>query len=260
MQKIREGDQTERKHTCLDWFCFGLDLIFPPVCCFCQKVCRPVRPYPGICRNCLSKLPLRFGTERQLDRLPLQTGQKLYLSAVLCAAYYQSPIREALLRQKFADSPEMSVALGSLLVPLIKHLSPRPSAVAAVPLHEERLRERGYNQAGLLAEQVSQRTGLANLSPGLIRTRKTLRQSEVPDRQARQANVDGAFSLDTQYTEDWLIQNPMENRHIVLIDDVLTTGATIEAAAQPLAQAGFRVTGLVVASDQGFLIGKKKTN
>ncbi|MDW7659482.1 MAG: hypothetical protein SCM11_20125, partial [Bacillota bacterium] len=99
-----------------NWLQAGLDLALPPVCCFCRRIHQPVITHPGICRSCLAGLPLRFGREQQLAWPdPGQAAQQLrHKPIIYCAAYYESPIRETLIRLKFYDAPELSVALASL--------------------------------------------------------------------------------------------------------------------------------------------------
>ena len=225
-------------------------LLLPPVCCLCRRVHRPVTDYPGICRSCLARLPLRFGPQQ---RLAGKDGE----SGVIAAAYYLPPVRDLLLRLKFSGAPQMSIALTGLLTQLVRRQVPDAAAVLAVPLHRRRLRERGYNQAGLLAGQLADALGLPDLSAGLLRCRETGRQSETADRHERRVNLAGAFSRDLAYWQAWLAAWPAGSQaRLVLGDDGLTTGATLAAAAEPLRRAGFAVTGAVVASNaRGTLAG-----
>lgn len=246
-----------------NWLQSGLDLILPPVCCFCRRIHQPIPSHPGICRACLATLPLRFGREQQLSWPdPEQTAQPLHHKPIIfSAAYYDSPIRETLIRLKFYDAPELAVALASLMCHLIRHMKPEPAAVVAVPLHRRREQERGYNQAELLAGLIGSRLNLPDLSAGLIRMRATQRQSELAGRAERLANLAGAFTLDRAVWQRWLPGAPATRdpgrQNILLVDDVLTTGATLTAAAEPLLQAGFMVTGIVAASNCNSLSGQQ---
>ena len=159
-----------------------MQILFPPVCSICHQVCLPdqIGSANGggrICRSCLAMLPLRSRENRRLA-WPVQLTDPAHQDAcVLCAGFYRGTLRQALVRAKFADAPETAAALSSLLVPLVGSAGERFDAVMAVPLHRDRLRERGYNQAGLLARQVSLVLKIPDWSEHLIRIRATGRQS-----------------------------------------------------------------------------------
>lgn len=235
-----------------NWLEQGLSVLFPPVCAICRHVCLPGQIGLAcggghICRTCLAMLPLRNGENRSLA-WPVQLADPSHRGArVLCAGYYRDTLRQALVRIKFADSPETAAVLSGLLVQLAAGSKDRFDAVMAVPLHRERLRERGYNQAGLLARQVSLVLKLPDWSEHLMRNRATGRQSVQQSREVRLANLAGAFSLQDGFHLGKAAAQPP---HILLLDDILTTGATLTAAATALWQAGFQVTGLVVASNR----------
>jgi ComF family protein len=233
----------------------GLSLLYPPVCVFCNQVCQPDEQYPGICRGCLAHLPLRSGRAAHLDWRQLAllsnlvdlTGRPIPAgSAIYCASRYQGVIREALLKLKFDDRPDIAVGLASLLIQVIGRLGLRPQAVAAVPLHRSRLRERGYNQSALITDQIASHLEIPNWSAHLSRNRATERQSALGSRQERAMNLASAFTLEAPAAPP--PGHPCGA--IILVDDILTTGATLTAAAGPFWQIGVPVTGLVVASEQ----------
>jgi ComF family protein len=127
-----------------------------------------------------------------------------------------------------------------LAAELARVVPPAPAAdlVMAVPLHSARRRERGYNQAGLLAEALAGTIGVPRLEGEIERVRDTRPQARL-DPRSRRANVAGAFR----------VRNPgrLEGRTILLIDDVVTTGATFEACLEALARSGARATGVALA-------------
>lgn len=214
------------------------DLLFANPCLVCKQAAGSSGPVPGLCRSCLSLLPWRL--DDGAVSWPAETWPQAD-SKILIACTYESPIREGLIALKFADATEWHRLFAALLVQTIRRQPHRYSAVAAVPLHRQRLAERGYNQAGLIAAAVARELLLPDWSNWLVRHRQTERQSEQSVRAARFANLAGAFA--------WTGPQDLRAAHILLVDDVLTTGATLVAAAAPLFAAGAAVTGLVVASN-----------
>ena len=237
------------------WLKSGLNIFYPPVCAICRQICQTsqiayTNGCGNICRLCLASLPLRIGAAQHLA-WPLLPGDSDHPPAeVLCAGYYRNTLRQALLHVKFADAPDIAAALSGLIVRLVVVAGARYDAVMAVPLHKDRLRERGYNQAGLLTTQVSQALKIPDMSERILRVRATGRQSAQQNREERMANLDGAFRLSGQLACKPLAAGRLHTIHVLLLDDILTTGATLTAAAAVLWQAGFLVTGLVVASNR----------
>jgi ComF family protein len=108
--------------------------------------------------------------------------------------------------------------------------------VVPIPLHAERLRQRGYNQAALISQAFCQRTGLRHWPEALVRVRATAAQHELNPLQ-RQHNLAGAFAL-----------KQVPATPVLLVDDIYTTGSTVQAAQQVLAAAGIPVAGVIVVA------------
>jgi ComF family protein len=164
---------------------------------------------------------------------------------VLAALYYESPVREVLLRLKFGRDASLAPMLGALTARASTLgngiFAAPPEVVAAVPLHPARQRERGFNQASLIATEVARLLRVPDRSDALVRVRATRRQSDVRTRAERDANLRGAIR----------VADPLafRGRSVLLLDDVLTTGATLAACAEAVARFHPKsLEGLVVAS------------
>jgi len=227
----------------------SLESLFPPLCAFCKKVILECPQFPGICRHCLTQLPFRPYFQSRFN-WQIFSDACLPDSWVYCPTYYQGMMRQALPRLKFGDAPDLAPALASLMLHSIGRHHLKFRSVVAVPLHPARFRERGYNQSGLLARQIAMKMDIPDWSFLIERTRKTGRQSEQTERSERWINIAGAFNL-SQNWQDMHIKgiSASECLPVLLIDDILTTGATLSEAAKQFWQVGIPVTGMVVSSD-----------
>lgn len=146
--------------------------------------------------------------------------------------YRHHKIRALMWRAKYADDAKAITLLAECLVDLI----PQQSTVVPIPLHPARLRERGYNQVERIAHALAHvRRDVTIQNDLLLRSKNTPRQTHLR-RKERLANVRGAFSVLSGVT----VTAPL-----VLIDDIVTTGATLHEAKQTLTDAGHRVTGCI---------------
>jgi ComF family protein len=156
---------------------------------------------------------------------------EIYFVAVRSFTAYEGPAIAILDRLKYRNRQEYAEVISPLMVRTLQsHYSALAfGGVVAVPLHPTRRRERGYNQAALLAEAISRKTGLAYLDHTLLRIRPTPSQTHL-DRRARAKNVRDAF----------VVRNAeaVVGKTILLVDDVCTTGATLNECAQALCAAG----------------------
>jgi ComF family protein len=216
-----------------------LDLFYPPRCAGCGRfgsffcpLCdsRTLEPATGVCAGCgRAHLGSGFcGACRHSYRA---------LSGVFATALFTNPIRPALLQLKYNGVTAMAEPLAERLSRLWLRQGLQADVVIPVPLHASRLFERGYNQAALLGEILSKRVGVDYNASALARTRATRPQVHL-SRSERLRNVDGAF----------IATRPLVGMRVLLIDDVCTTGATLESAARALTAKGAQtVWGLTVA-------------
>lgn len=195
-----------------------LDLLFPPKCPFCEKVL----DRPGICPKCKAALPWTAETEA------LREGP----GGLRCAAplWYEELARQGILRYKFRDASGLAEPLGELIAQCAaEHFSGEFDTVTWVPVSRRRLRERGYDQAELLARAACRRWETEPVRL-LEKTAHNPAQSGIQDAAARRANVLGVYEP--------VKPERIRGRHILLVDDICTTGATLTECVRVLKDAG----------------------
>ena len=199
---------------------FVLDLLFPPKCVFCGKVLDTGET--GICRRCQKELPWLTGSEAEL------TGE--FFS--LCAAplRYQDQVRDSVRRYKFKGRRGYHKVYGKLVAQCVHdHLAGRYDLITWVPLSSQRKKERGYDQAFLLASAAALELGEVAVET-LRKARDTDPQSGITEDARRRANVLGAYTpVDPEL---------VAGKRVLLIDDVVTTGSTLSECARTLRTMG----------------------
>ncbi len=210
-----------------------LDLIAPPSCLGCGA---PTAGGP-VCGRCLHRLERADPSDlaARLDALPhaRDTFDDAFALWVFDKGGVLQRIQHAL---KYGNRPAYGHHLGALVGQAYRDAGrPHPDLVTPVPLHRTRLYERGYNQSAFLAEGLAEALGAPCRPHALRRLRATRSQTRL-SRRRRWENVSGAFAV----TEPEAV---VEQR-VLLVDDVLTTGATATAAALALREAGAAAVGL----------------
>jgi len=210
-----------------------LDLIFPPRCAGCGQgdslwcsACQAgVRVIRGpICSHC--GRPLESLRDHPL--CPQCRQSTLEIDGIRSAVIFEGPLREAIHHLKYRGKTSLAVPLGAFLSARWQ-ADPLPAdAIVPVPLHASRTRERGYNQSTLLAEQLSRASGLPLTESMLKRVRATTPQVTL-NAAERKLNVCDAFQASGEVAR---------GRRVLLVDDICTTGATLEACSIALRQAG----------------------
>ena len=205
-----------------------LDLLFPPRCVFCGKVLSGGEL--GFCARCRKELPWLEGAAAE------QTGEFFDLCASPLA--YRDAVRDSIRRYKFKGRQGYHKTYGRLVARCVRdHLAGKYDLITWVPLSDRRKKERGYDQAFLLASAAALELGDVAVET-LRKGRNTRAQSGLDDDAARRANVLGAYSI--------VDPELVEGKRVLLIDDVVTTGSTFSECARVLRSAG--AAGVVCAT------------
>ena len=206
----------------MKWISDLIELIFPRHCCVCGEVLS--RQEQDMCLDCLYKLP-------KIEKIHLSELEKVFwgrfdVERVAAYIYYQkeSPYNRLLHKMKYGNHPEVGMRLALMAA---EQLSKEGffdgiDAIVPLPLSKKKRRQRGYNQCDYIAEGLSQTTGIPVLKDCVVRNKSNETQTHKT-RDERWRNVERIFSL----------ANPelIEGKHILLIDDILTTGATLTNCA-----------------------------
>jgi competence protein ComFC len=213
------------------WLWTGIDWLYPPHCGGCQN------QGARWCSDCQSKTELISTSPVCLICGIPQNGAVLchncqtvlpHFNALRAWAVYKGPVRQAVHRLKYKRNIGLGEVFGRRLMDCMLNLHWQVDAIIPVPLGVARLAQRGYNQASLLARPVAWGLGLDYLPQALLRVRETRSQVDLSVQERRQ-NVTGAFNA---------CHDQVKGRKIVVIDDVATSGATIDACAAALLDAG----------------------
>jgi ComF family protein len=217
-----------------------LDLLLPPSCAGCGRY------GTAVCPGCRADLrPLASAADGFLAPDPsIVVGDAMVLATAAFA--HRGTAQRILRRLKYGGGRRLAGPMAELALPALKRLLAvsGPAVVVPVPLHRSRQRDRGYNQAELLARELARRAGLP-LWPAIVRRRATQRQHSL-NRATRLRNLRQAMELSAVAPPG----APGTALTVVLVDDILTTGATLEACAFILRAGGVpAVYGFAVARE-----------
>jgi ComF family protein len=215
----------------------ALDLALPAACAGCR------REGPALCSECLPSLDARLDAERGVP-IGLPADIPIPLLQLEWCAPFTGVTRRALHALKYDGERRLPPPLGAAIARRWERAGVAGDAFVPVPASPDRVRERGYDQAALLAAEAGRRLHTPVLH-ALERTRATTAQFDL-DRAARSTNLGGAFRIATRGPRP-----QVAGRWLVLVDDVCTTGATLAACAATLLEAGaLAVAAVTVARER----------
>lgn len=217
-----------------------LDFIFPTECLDCGA------EDELLCKDCFNKIELRnlkqcplCNKQQPKDKLCPACKETSYLDEIIICADYENEILQKTIRYfKYKYVKDLGAALGQIMINKYKQIKQLPNAlIIPTPLHQRRTLERGFNQAELLAEQFADYFDLPILNQVLYRQKNIEHQANLNKKQ-RLKNIKGCFTIKNIEL--------IKNQNIILVDDVITTGATLNEQAKLLKQNNARKVWAVV--------------
>lgn len=220
-----------------------VDFFFPRRCVGCGKI------GDFLCAGCRQKLPRllrpfcqKCGKPESSGGLcPACWGQETAIDGIRSVFRFEGVVRQAIHELKYRNLKAISGCLATLMDNYLQDNQVQGEVLVPIPLHLRRLRERGYNQSSLLARELGKLIALPVIDDGLHRLKDSLPQARTTTVEERRRNVANAFACRDE---------KLSRRSVILIDDVCTSGATLEACAKALKGAGaVSVWGLTLARE-----------
>ena len=217
-----------------------LDLVYPPVCAGCGTMTGSHRALCPACWSsvrfleepwcCVTGMP--FDHDRGEGLISAEAiADPPPFGRVRSAVFHDGVARRLAHRLKYGDRGDLASMMAAMMVRAGAGLIADADVLVAVPLHRGRLFSRRFNQSAELARALSRLVGVRFLPGAIVRTRATERQVGL-GLKARERNVNGAFAIDPA------AQDQLSGRHVLLIDDVFTTGSTVRAVTRALRRGG----------------------
>lgn len=212
-------------------FEFVLDFLFPPACCVCGKIDKN-----WLCPNCQKRV------ERLEKSCIVEVENKKY-EKLLYLFQYESLIRKLMLSYKFSNKAYLNHFFANIITQNEKNceLLKQYDMIIPVPMHKKKMQKRGYNQTELVANEISKNIGIPTRNDIMKKVVNTTTQSKLGGK-ARQSNIQHAFFIQRDIE--------VEDKKVVLLDDIYTTGATTQECSRVLKEAGAtEILVLVLAKD-----------
>lgn len=211
-----------------------LDFIYPNICLACEK--QYTESESAICFSCLWSLPKTDSHILAENPLESRFWGKLPVKGVYSFLNFtkRGKVQKIVFAIKYKGQQDLAVFMGRLYANELKDFLVISSidALIPVPLHKKRLKTRGYNQASLFAQGLGQNLDIPIINDALIRQKYTVSQTKTGGTFKRFLNIENAFEI--------ISPDKVKGKSVALVDDVLTSGATLEAAGAELLKAGVK--------------------
>ena len=196
-----------------------LNLIYPQVCGFCGQISKE-----GLCKKC----------EIRIEEYEINSIRKVkdrYFDELLCIFKYENIIRDILIKYKFQNKAYLYKTFSKIILKNKKICGffENYDIIIPVPISKKRQIERGYNQSYLITKEIAKFTNLKCENKCLIKQKDTIEQSKL-NKNERKTNIQGAYVV--------INKEKLFNKNVVLLDDIYTTGSTVNECAKILKQAG----------------------
>jgi ComF family protein len=209
------------------------DFLFPPLCFVCENLLAAEEAM--VCASCLSTMRPVLRTDQHYQDTRARLSAEGAISQLVAAYYFETggPLQSIVHHMKYNGMPSLGKLLGKQLGERVKEelAGGEVSAIVPVPLHFSKKRERGYNQSEYVCRGMSSVLGV-QVEPTLITRKRYTRTQTQLNREERRQNVAGAFLVQRR------AQPGIKDATLLLVDDVITTGATMQSCAQVLMAAG----------------------
>lgn len=218
----------------LDWFIRPFrEFLFPPLCFVCDTMLAGEEQF--VCASCLAAIRPVAATDSRYQETASRLTSEGTISRLIAAYYFEAggPLQSIVHQLKYSGMTSLGMLLGRRLGERVcqELAGEEISGLIPVPLHYSKKRERGYNQSEYICKGMASMLGVP-VESKLVTRRVYTRSQTTLDSVERKRNVEGAFSLRTS------ARAKVTDRTFLLVDDVVTTGATMQACAQVLSDAG----------------------
>ena len=215
------------------------NLLYPPICGICEKINKD-----ALCPKCNLELKKQAEVNiLQKEEIEENIKKEKYFEELMYIFKYEGQVRKLILDYKFNEKSYLYKTFVNFLLKNEKIFEniKKYDKIIPVPISKKRNKERGYNQSMLIAEEIANKTNLGLVNNCLIKTKNIIEQSKL-NKEDRQQNIQGVYSLQNERL--------ITNKKILLVDDIYTTGSTVNECCKILQQANPKTIGvLVLAKD-----------